>query len=119
MVKFISYDGKYPTLCMGVLTVEIDGKEYKFGHHFENYVYKTNSYSDEVNQKNFDEFWKSGGCVKRNKRYDMWSEKEPWELNESYNNVDENHPQFIIDILPELLKVFNENVEFGCCGGCI
>lgn len=28
MVKFISYDGKYPCLCYGVLTVEIDGKRY-------------------------------------------------------------------------------------------
>lgn len=28
MVKFINYDGKYPCLCYGVLTVEIDGKKY-------------------------------------------------------------------------------------------
>lgn len=25
-VKFISYSGKYPTLCSGILTVEIEGK---------------------------------------------------------------------------------------------
>ena len=29
-VKFISYTGEYPNLCSGVLTLEIDGKEYKF-----------------------------------------------------------------------------------------
>ena len=26
MIKFISYDGKYPHLCSGVLTVNIDGQ---------------------------------------------------------------------------------------------
>lgn len=26
MVKFVSYDGKYPCLCMGTLVLEIDGK---------------------------------------------------------------------------------------------
>ena len=31
-VKFISYTGKYPNLCSGILTLEIDGKEYKFGN---------------------------------------------------------------------------------------
>ena len=29
MVEFISYDGKYPNLCSGVLTVNIDGKQHK------------------------------------------------------------------------------------------
>jgi hypothetical protein len=27
MVKFVSYDGKYPNLCFGDLILEIDGKE--------------------------------------------------------------------------------------------
>lgn len=30
-VKFISYSGKYPSLCCGELILEIDGKEYSFG----------------------------------------------------------------------------------------
>ena len=30
-IKFISYDGTYPTLCSGKLTVEIDGKVVTFG----------------------------------------------------------------------------------------
>lgn len=28
MVKFISYDGKYPYLCMGILKIEVEGKIY-------------------------------------------------------------------------------------------
>ena len=32
MVKFISYDGKYPNLCRGALTLDIDGRIYIFDH---------------------------------------------------------------------------------------
>lgn len=31
-IKFISYTGKYPNLCSGVLTLEIDGRIIKFGN---------------------------------------------------------------------------------------
>lgn len=31
-VKFISYTGKWPNLCSGILTLEIDGKEVQFGY---------------------------------------------------------------------------------------
>ena len=36
-VKFVSYTGKFPNLCSGVLTLNIDGKEVKFGHAIEEY----------------------------------------------------------------------------------
>ena len=38
-VKFVSYTGEYPNLCDGVLTLEIDGVQYKFGHNFLNNHY--------------------------------------------------------------------------------
>jgi hypothetical protein len=30
-VKFIRYTGRYPNLCSGELTIEVDGKIYTFG----------------------------------------------------------------------------------------
>ena len=34
-VRFIEYTGKYPSLCMGVLVLEINGQRYYFGNDFE------------------------------------------------------------------------------------
>lgn len=104
MIKFISYTGTYPNLCNGVLTVEIDGKEYTFGYQ----------------NADFDDFWVSGGNICRSEDWDMWAVKGAWELRYyNWSKVDENHPQWVIDILPDLIRIFNENVEHGCCGGCI
>ena len=116
MIKFISYTGKYPNLCSGVLTVDIDGKEYKFGHETGDYDFEKRCYKTD----NFDSFWISGGRVCSDKNWNMWAEDGEWELDRYWNTkVDSRHPKWIIDVLPELIKVFNENVPYGCCGGCI
>ncbi len=115
-IEFISYTGKYPNLCSGVLTVKIDDIEYKFGHDagdydFENYCYKND---------NFDDFWQSGGSVRISEDLDMWAEQDEWQLSYyNWEKVDDKHPQWIIDILSKLIKLFNDNVPYGCCGGCI
>lgn len=94
-VKFISYTGKWPNLCSGVLTLEVNGKIYKFG------------YSQE-----YRDFWASGGSCgfKGGKSYINYGE---WEIN-----VDDL-PEELRKYAPEIDKVFNENVESGCCGGCL
>ena len=33
-VEFISYTGRYPNLCSGILTLRIDGKEVTFGYNY-------------------------------------------------------------------------------------
>ena len=114
-IKFISYSGKYPNLCSGVLTVEIDGKEYKFGHESGDYDFEKRRYKN----NNFEQFWSSGGRIEKDKDWNMWAEDDPWELNGYWNKADNKHPQWVIDILPKLLEIFNENVPYGCCGGCI
>ena len=91
-VKFISYTGKFPCLCMGQLTLEIDGKTVTFG-----------------NGGDYDDFWSSGGGITADYEnyYGKWIiEKE--ELSEEYRKYAE-----------EIDEVFNENVPYGCCGGCI
>jgi hypothetical protein len=48
------------------------------------------------------------------------AEQDEWQLSYyDWKKADDKHPQWIIDILPKLLEVFNENVPYGCCGGCI
>ena len=89
MVEFVSYDGKWPCLCYGTLTIKVDGKTYRFT-------------SAMV----------SGGCICRNEEWEMWSEQGPWEINL------EEHPE-LEQYKEEIEKIVNENVEYGCCGGCI
>ena len=106
-IEFIEYDGEYPCLCMGTLKVKIDGKEIIFSDS-DKLIYKKNCYP---------KFWRSGGTIKSNgSGWKMWAEKGKWELS-AYSN--EDYPKEILDILDDLIKVFNENVPYGCCGGCI
>lgn len=115
MIKFINYTGKYPTLCMGVLTVEIDGNTYYFGSGADVFDFDKSEYKENC----YECFWVSGGSIRKSEDWDMWAEEDEWTLNSSWNKPDERHPQWIIDILPELIEMFNANVRYGCCGGCI
>ena len=112
-VKFISYDGEYPNLCGGVLTLEIEGKEYKFGHHYSNYHFDKNGngyFSDEdPKNPNFGSFWHSGGCITDDYEADCGE----WEIDA------EELPEQFRELAPIIDMLFNENVEYGCCGGCI
>lgn len=84
MVKFISYDGKWPCLCSGHLILEIDGE----------IVILTDRL-------------RSGGS------YD-WHDFSVYE-GDWHVNVPEEYAKY----RDEIVAVVNENVEHGCCGGCI
>ena len=116
-VKFISYTGEYPNLCRGVLTLEIDGKQYKFGHNYSNHHYDKNGngyFSDEDPMNpNFDSFWHSGGSVTADKDWNWDVRQGEWEIDM------DDLPQQFWDVAAEIDEVFNSNVEHGCCGGCI
>ena len=88
-IEFVSYDGAWPNLCSGTLTIKVDGKTYAFKHAMI-----------------------SGGCIMRNEDWDMWSETGPWSLDL------EEHPE-LEKYIDEITEVVNDNVPYGCCGGCI
>lgn len=105
MVEFVSYTGEYPNLCSGVLTLNIDGTEVKFGWDYQRPKECTNYYTP---------FWHSGGD---------WGFYNDW--SESYVS----HHEWIVDkdelpakykkYINEIAEVFNANVPHGCCGGCL
>lgn len=106
-VKFISYTGKYPNLCRGMLTLEIDGKEVKFGHE----SFKADDWS---NDGNYESFWNSGGDCGFNDGYsESYTYGGEWEIDVS--SLPEEYKKYA----SEIDMVFNENVQHGCCGGCL
>ena len=97
-VEFVSYTGKSPCLCQGILTLKIDKYKWQFGG-----VRGLNPI-----------FWRSGGQIEIVGNYEEFIvSKAEWEID-----VDK-----LCSVLKpyaeEIDKVFNENVPFGCCGGCI
>lgn len=109
-VKFVNYSGSYPNLCSGILVLEVDGKEFSFGY---------NSYNDKI-KVDFPRFWTSGGGAGL-KNYTEYVEKGEWEIFNYSNETDEIIDFFGKDNQPleKFIEIFNENVPYGCCGGCI
>lgn len=98
-VNFVSYTGSYPNLCSGVLTLEIDGKEITFGYGF-----------NSKDESTYNPFWSSGGGLMPN--YEgVWQGE--WQIDV------ERIPEQFRKYAAEIDQVFNDNVECGCCGGCI
>lgn len=104
-IKFVEYTGEWPNLCSGVLTLIIDGVTIKFGGRG---AYE----EDKINW--FPSFWSSGGsCGFRNGYSEEYIEHGAWELD------DWELPDNLKAIGDELIDVFNANVSYGCCGGCL
>lgn len=86
MIKFISYDGRYPNLCSGTLVLEIDG------------VIRT------------DFNLCSGGRVWFDADWCEHVESGPWAVEV---------PDDLKHLRHEIEDVVNNNVLWGCCGGCV
>jgi len=98
-IKFVSYDGEYPNLCRGKLTLEIDGKQQTFGY---------------TSDCDHDMFWTSGGSASVSLGdNEEFVSRADWQYD--YSGKD----KFIIGNQAALMDVFNSNVRQGCCGGCI
>lgn len=107
-IKFISYSGGSDEFCCGQLEVEIDGMPYTFG-----------SVSD---GDDFERFWSVETCERDAckcshctwKRFDL-----PDNLDDVWLLWYKPHPKWVKELIPELLKVMNENVKNGYCErGC-
>lgn len=107
-VEFISYTGRYPNLCSGVLTLKIDGEICHFGHELDSYNYNEDKYDDD----NYDKFWCSGGKVSFSGEYGYDVSEGEWEID--VNELPEKFRKYA----SEIDYTFNANVEHGCCGGC-
>ena len=122
MVEFVSYNGKFPNLCRGTFVVKINGEIVKFGHDCLSWHTTQDEngnwscyYEGEQDDPHYESFWTSGGCIVDNGERDLEAVEGEWEL--SYNH--KNYPKEIVDLMPQFIEVFNENVPEGCCGGCI
>lgn len=101
-IEFINYTGKYPNLCSGILTLKIDGETVTFGS---KYRKPTPMY---------EKFWSSGGnCGFSNNYSDTYIEEGRWIIDTT--NIPAQYQKYA----NEINEVFNDNVEYGCCGGCL
>ena len=103
-IEFVSYDGAFPCLCMGTLVLKIDGVEAKFHYSFDN----------DKDKGEYSEFWSSGGSVTFDEN---WMEEVTWGPWTFFAR--ESFPEELKAIKDKLIAVFNENVPYGCCGGCV
>lgn len=123
MIEFVKYTGSYPCLCSGILVLNVDGKEYVFGGKRVNGKLKGfdlgwgGNPSDFENGKLkpglYDSFWTSGGGVWFDEEGDEHVDTAEWGIH-TFGLPEELKPY-----AEEISKVFNDNVPWGCCGGCL
>lgn len=94
-IEFVSYDGKWPALCCGILILMIDDKKCIF----ENILSSSGSvlFSSDYKDEHFEK---------------ARIETGPWKIHEYPEDFTEEDKK-------NMLKVVNDNVAYGCCGGCI
>ena len=87
---FVSYDGGYPNLCSGTLVLGVYGKKVTFPHPC---LYSGGSVT-------FDEHWSESVS------------SGPWFISQWPEDFPES-------LKAEAEDVVNENIPYGCCGGCV
>lgn len=89
-IEFVSYDGEYPTLCSGTLTIRVNGKLYFLK-----------------------DILHSGGNIVRMSDGDYDTELGEWDI------WTDNLPPELKKYSEDIKLLVNMNVKHGCCGGCI
>ena len=90
-IKFVSYDGRYPHLCSGTLVLNIDGEDVVFPC----------------------DCLCSGGYIIFDNDWNADVVCGPWDIYTDLIPFDYRH------LKNEILEVINNNVPWGCCGGCV
>lgn len=98
MIKFISYTGKYPALCKGTLTLQIDGELVSF-----------QPFNGNISI--YEKFWFTGGKISYDEDW-RWT-KGPWFVDK--NVLPDKYKKYA----DELEVIVNKHIPQGCCGGCI
>lgn len=86
----IKYDGAYPNLCSGQLVVTIGGKRWQFP-----------SYC-----------LVSGGNVSFDANWSEHVSQEPWTISKWPEEFPEQQKAAVT-------RAINEEIPWGCCGGCV
>jgi hypothetical protein len=90
MKMSLEYDGKYPNFCAGRLFITVDSVRYDFGDHC----------------------LCSGGYVWFDKEWDEQIESGPWSIEDWPVGFPEH-------LKEEVLFLVNQEIPWGCCGGCV
>lgn len=116
-IEFVEYTGEYPNLCSGILVLRCDGKEYVFNGKRVNGELRAFDSSDYANgrlkENRYDSFWTSGGSVSFDSDWNEYVATGRWEMSA------DALPEELRPYAHEIQEIFNENVSWGCCGGCI
>lgn len=107
-VKFVEYTGSFPNLCSGLLTLEIDEKKYTFGYEY--------TRDGKCIEGDFPRFWCSGGRISIDPE-EIYH--DPWRLGYYADSSYKIDKYFGNGATNQFLEVMNNNVNWGCCGGCI
>ena len=128
MIEFVSYEGKFPNLCEGLLVVRIDGRLYAFSPYYDSMYRSFLNRFNRTEALEDDSITKVSGFYLRSGGYIDWGEdgenpkivKGKWIIDDKSMKL-ENGERFILsgEQKSELEKVINQNIEFGCCGGCV
>jgi hypothetical protein len=86
----IKYNGAYPNLCSGDLTVWVDGRKWEFEDHC----------------------LSSGGSVFFKRNWEEVVEKGDWSVNTWPKGFPEGDKK-------RVLEAINTKIPHGCCGGCV
>lgn len=89
MVEFVSYDGEYPSLCSGTLVLKING---------EIRIMPSCCLS-------------SGGSVSFDEDWNEIVTQGRWDIS--------SLPEDLEPLRDEIVDCINENIPYGCCGGCV